>query len=362
MSHHGRTRDREPPDEPENVPLSPRATRLAAALTDWPRRRVTLTDLWRLLDQADPASSTQPTRRALLAETLADLADGGLLTLPAAQSWDRTASPHLPRFVTLPPTPTAPPPPRVVWHPALHWASETRLTPTQRQRLQQINAWLHRRSGTITVPTKERSLDIFGHEKTLDRLLPTGLFAPDRLTLALLCTRRAAPMLTTEQVGDGDILLIAENSDTFDSLSRVLSGRPGRVRRVGWGAGHAFEASVLSVPRLADARDISEIRYFGDLDAKGLQIPAAAARIADADHLPTVQPAYGLNAAMLSQATPQPGQPRQTATNAATLADWLPEALRGFAAEHLRAGRRLAQEAIGLEYLTTHDDWLADLT
>jgi hypothetical protein len=98
------------------------------------------------------------------------------------------------------------------------------------------------------------------------------------------------------------------------------------------------------------------------MDAKGLQIPAAAARIADAEHLPTIRPADGLNAAMLSHATPQPGQPRQNAANAANLTDWLPQALRGPAAEHLRAGQRLAQEAIGLEYLTSHDDWRADLT
>lgn len=55
--------------------------------------------------------------------------------------------------------------------------------------------------------------------------------------------------MLTHVVGDGDTVLVVENSDTFDSLVRALGERPGRVGVVGWGAGGGagFEASVLSL-------------------------------------------------------------------------------------------------------------------
>jgi hypothetical protein len=37
-----------------------------------------------------------------------------------------------------------------------------------------------------------------------------------------------------ERVGDGDVLLVAENSDTVDSLVRTLIERPGHIGLVGW--------------------------------------------------------------------------------------------------------------------------------
>lgn len=81
------------------------------------------------------------------------------------------------------------------------------------------------------------------------------------------------------------MLLVVENSDTFDSLVTVLRGRNDhRVGLVGWGAGAGFEASVLSIADLG--RAVSEVRYFGDLDENGLRIPASAGLIAQGVGLP----------------------------------------------------------------------------
>jgi hypothetical protein len=345
------------PDAEPNL----RAERLASGFTGWPRRRITLIELWRILDQTDPASRTSSTRRALLADALTNLAAAGRVVLPASASWDRTEEPHLPRFVTLPEPDTSASMIRaIIWHPMLSWADGERLTPTRCQLLAQVNQWLHTNRDTSIVPLRERSLEIFGYEKTLDRLTLTNLFEPGKLTLELLRCRRVAPRFTTAQVGDGDLLLIAENSDTFDSLIHVLSASTQHnVGLVGWGGGTAFEASVLSIARLT--RPVREVAYFGDLDEKGLRAPRNAAALAAQQDLPVVRPAVGLYEALFARARPQSGQRKTSPTVATELTSWLDPAHRTSAAAHLLGGERLAQEAVGLSYLTRSTDWLHDL-
>lgn len=250
----------------------------------------------------------------------------------------------------------------VVWRPALSWAADARLTPSQRGTLEHVNGWLHTARDPLVVPMRERSVELFGDEKALDRLLPTGLFGPGRLTLELLRCHRVAPRFITESVGSGsgagDLLLVVENSDTFDSLVRALRRSPGhRVGAVGWGAGAAFEGSVRSVDRTAAA----EIRYFGDLDEKGLRTPTHAAALAQREHLPPVLPAIGLYDALLRLADPQPGQRRVAEATAAQLTAWLAPEHRDLAASVLAGGQRLAQEAVGLAYLLRTWEWLTDL-
>ncbi|OHV69592.1 hypothetical protein BCD48_34710 [Pseudofrankia sp. BMG5.36] len=248
-----------------------------------------------------------------------------------------------------------------VWHPHLNWVPGTPLTPTQRADLEKINEWLYARRGVVSVPLRERSLEIFGDEKRLGRLLTSQLFADGRLALELLATYRVVVRFTSEQVGPGDLLLIAENSDTFDSLVRVLVERAGhRVGRVGWGAGGAFEASVLSVGRLDPP--VVEIAYFGDLDEKGLRIPANAAAVAVRERLPPVRPAHGLYDALLRRMRPGRAPKVVTAATAAELAIWLGPSHRTAVEDLLTSGRRAAQEAVNRDYLAAHDDWLYDLS
>jgi hypothetical protein len=163
----------------------------------------------------------------------------------------------------------------------------------------------------------------------------------------------------TVQVGDGPILLVVENSDTFDSLRTVLTDAPGQVGIVAWGAGGAFEASVLSIASIA--HDIRDIAYFGDLDARGLQVPANANRLATALGLPHIRPAIGLYTALRNSGHRQSGQTSPDSAAAAALASWLPPQHQAWAIELLTSGARIAQEAVGLTYLTGHDDWRTDL-
>jgi hypothetical protein len=338
---------------------SARARRLGDALADWPRRRIRLDELWGVLDKVEPTTRTDSRRRRILDGLIAELAAAGEIELPSTRSYDHTELPALPRFLSLRRETTPPQAPRrpPVWHPSLAWVPTSPLISSHLERLERVNDWLQANRDPLVVPSRERSVEIFGDEKALDRLIGTALFTPGRLGLELLRCRRVVPRLHCETVGSGGTLLVVENSDTFDSLVTVLGGRNDhRVGLVGWGAGAGFEASVLSIADLG--RTVSEISYFGDLDENGLRIPASAALIAEGAGLPPVRPATGLYGALFSRGNAQSGQRRVPADTAANLAAWLDSVHWEEAAGLLSAGLRLAQEWVGLSYLSRSDDWL----
>jgi hypothetical protein len=344
-----------------DVTFSARAQRMADSLAAWPRRRVQLAELWELLDQVDPSSRMGIRRRRILSELITELAAAQVAELPALRSYDRSEIPALPKFLILPRDSPVPGPRKaVVWHPSLAWVPQAGLTRSQMYVIEQVNQWLHHSRDHLVVPSRERSLEVFSDEKALDRLIGTALFGPGRLSLELLRCRRVAPRLHCESAGDGDLLLVMENSDTFDSLLTVLRGRGDhRVGLVGWGAGTGFEASILSIAHID--RAITEIRYFGDLDENGLRVPANAAALATSAGLPSVRPATGLYEVMFRQGTPLPGRRKLSAEAADDLASWLAPDHHQQAARLLVTGERLAQEAAGLAYLSRHEDWLEDL-
>lgn len=343
--------------------LSLRARRLAEDLAAWPRRRVQLAELWQLLDQAAPSTRLDARRRQLLSGLIGELASAEVLELPSPRSFDRSETPELPKFVVLVSRREAAAPETgksVIWHPSLAWAPRAGLTRPQLATVGMVNDWLHENRDQLIVPSRERSLEIFKNEKALDRLVGSALFGPGRLTFELLRCRRVVPRLHCEPAGVGNILLVVENSDTFDSLLTVLRDRDDhRVGLVGWGAGAGFEASVLSVSRIST--EMAEIRYFGDLDEKGLRIPSNAAVLAENAGLPLVRPADALYGAMLHRAAPQQGQRKLAHATAVGLAEWLSPDHQLDAVQLLTAGERAAQEAVGLSYLSRSDDWLNEL-
>ena len=153
------------------------------------------------------------------------------------------------------------------------------------------------------------------------------------------------PSLYCESAGEGDLLLVVENSDTFDSLLTVLREQGDhRVGLADWGAGTGFKASVLSIARID--RAITEVKYFGDPDESGLRVPANAAALAAGVGLPLVRPAAGLYGVMFRRGTPQPGQRKLSAETAADLARWLGPDHHAQAAWPLVTGERLAQETV----------------
>lgn len=334
-------------------PLSECAKRVAARLAAWPRWTATQEELWELLDEADPTSAGQASRRGKLAMVVAELAAAGLVKLPSTRLMDRTAQPPLPQRVTLIcRTPSAVSPRKiarsVAWRPELAWAARAELTRAQLARLEQLNVWFRDARPTCDVPMRERSLEIFGDEKVLDRLVRSALFGPGRLSLVQLHAYRSRPPLPAVHVGNGPVLLVVENSDTFETTARHLNSNPSDIGYVAWGAGAAFEASVTSVGRLPG---ITRIVYFGDIDADGLRFPASATMLAAELGLPPIEPAVSLYRLLFEHGHRAGGCQRIDAARAIALAGWLPANMRTAVVELLTSGGRLAQEAVGTELL-----------
>src|SRR5262249_32656342 len=126
-----------------------------------------------------------------------------------------------------------------------------------------------------------------------------------------------------------------------------------------FGAGANFSASVCYLTELAregPAASIQEIRYFGDLDRRGLEIPIAADAAAREVGLPRVRPAIGLWERLL-RVGERAAHPLVDTSMAQRLVTWLPQPLRPGAQEVLVAGARFAQEAVGTKLLASDSTW-----
>jgi hypothetical protein len=214
---------------------------------------------------------------------------------------DRSESPPPPHFIVPLDRITDPPVGReaagYAWRPELSWAARLPLRRSEFDALRAIQAFLRDRSvETPIVPTGERSLELFCDEKRLDVLRRNRrLFAPGRLSLEMLRARLFSPPFAYRRVGAGPVALVLENVATYHSvLATVPANSP--VGLVIFGAGGNFSASVCYLAELASegpASFIREIRYFGDLDRRGLEIPIAANAAAREVGLPAVRPAVG---------------------------------------------------------------------
>lgn len=321
----------------------PGARDLVVCLRATGRTRIDRAGLWRAFTEAVPSSHGSVDARRMLADAITELAAAGEL-VPSRATDD--GLPPLPRSVKLTRSATTPAEARPVepWHPELRAADGLR-TPSEAVR--QVNRWLFA-GGTRAevVPLRERALEITGDEKAFDAGLPVPL------TSQILRAERVTLPLHRLPVGDGPVLLVVENADTVHSLVRTLRAEPGPVGAVAWGAGNAFVSSVLSLV----AEPPTAIRYFGDLDAAGLRIPARASALAVSEGLPPVRPATGLYRALLEH-----GRPAPAAGVDHSDVDWLEPGLRGPVRDLFAAGHRLAQEAVGRRVLAADRAWRAGL-
>ena len=195
----------------------------------------------------------RPEQLVELDVTLRELAADGDIALPAPRSWDRTTTPALPRFVTIPaawPTtartvladPPVVPGARMVRVRAHHDRCAVRVA-----RRDSLTPRRRRCSRSRSFPCGLRSAEIFGDEKALERLATTGLFGHGRLTFELLGARRSPPPLHIVEAGSGPDLLVLENADPFWVCCDVTAS-PGRIGRVAFGgAGQAFLASAAAI-------------------------------------------------------------------------------------------------------------------
>ncbi|MEV7022335.1 Wadjet anti-phage system protein JetD domain-containing protein [Kitasatospora sp. NPDC093558] len=244
-----------------------------------------------------------------------------------------------------------------------------------------VNEWLMAAPAPAPLPMCERSLQIFGKdahlahfpepEKALRDLSFGWLFRDHVYLREFLDILRAEPPLLNEwyrakphergytSLMRGDVLFVVENYTTCWSLTRALATVDHRLGYLAWGIGKSFASSVRSI---RPDHGVGAIRYFGDLDASGLAIPARAAEQARAMGLPPVVPAAALYDALFEHGTPLPGKENPVSpARAAELASWLPERHRRRAVELLVGGRRIAQEWVNLDHLESSVEWHADV-
>ncbi len=165
----------------------------------------------------------------------------------------------------------------IAWHPWLARRITGQLTLPIKTRLQQLNTYLLRQSGSDKplfpglLGHRERSLLIFGDEKALDSM-PTDGWMHVALTLADMNTFRRAPPLPYESSGHCDLpAIIVENSDVYYRLCQ-LNRVQARWSLVIYGAGNKVSGQAECVSQLLEVEQVKQLLYFGDLDVAGLKI------------------------------------------------------------------------------------------
>lgn len=349
--------------------MSRMATELSRVLTESKLTRVPIDDLLARAHAVDPGLLGDPAGRSRFREALDELAAAGRLTLPAAGSraaWDRRSRPPMPLWVkrTAPARPRRERPEPRVWPHVLEKAGRLATRRDEQQLLERVTAWLRDNPEPAPVPVQERSAELFGDEKALDRHLKTRLFTTGALTLDLLaCYHAPLPFASQHVPGTGVTrLLVLENLATYTSFLTAARELPADGRpdlHIAWGHGEEFTRSVLSVPMLVPRPE--RVYYFGDLDRAGLRIAVGSAAAAAEHGLPAVRPAAAYYAHLLAGG---PAWHRPDTSNPSTSADhgalsaWLPSGMRSAVEDLLSGRRRIPQERLGLDALRANPAFL----
>lgn len=267
--------------------MDPLAEQLAEELraTAGQRKRLLAVECDDALVEVAPWTRSDPGRRRRLGELIAQLEDAG--ELARSVSVDNTARPELPKFVTLTGGAAEPVEPAGVgypWRPELEWAHSLRLTAAEFETLVVVQKFLRDHPDAPKLAHRERSLQLFGHEKRIDRLVRSRLFEDGRLSLGMLACWWAPPPIAWRGLAGRGSVVVSENAAGYHAVAAAWTGR---VTAVAYGAGGAFAQSVAS---LVDIGDIERISYIGDLDAEGVAIPQRAAEAAAAVGLPAPAP------------------------------------------------------------------------
>ncbi len=313
------------------------------------RRQADVAAVFNALANRMPTLKTDPDRWSVFVDLLIAAEAEDLIVLPSqdGDGWNRDVFPARPRWVRLPPAKKAKEKfdhRAFPWNPALCFlAGERSLPGGIREAALSIQRFLA--SGGATrpqIPVKERSFDVFGHEKRLDGLRHSEiLFGPGKASLELLRCYIVEPTPVAERFDQGEGIIIVENEATFDSFCR-LCRQKAAFRLVIYGRGHEIQKCAAYLNREANRYAVAQIVYFGDVDRRGLEIPhqlaqnsSLAARI-----VPLLQ-GYEF---LLRQVS---GAPEAVPE----FCSWLPEPLATQAASVISAGRAVPQEAFGWEEL-----------
>lgn len=322
------------------------------------RTKIALDSIRAVFLEAFPQWQGLTDRRERLRTLLDELAAAGRVQLPQDQrrSWEQSPAPALPRSISLVRELSALD--ASFNHRTFPWVLELAFIAglraiTNPDELRRIHDFLkdHPERRPI-VPVKERAFQLFGDEKRLDDLRKTKLFDTGRLTLEMLRCRDVSTSLSCipSPRPSGSTWLIVENEATFDSftrLNRVLSLHAGIVL----GSGRNVLRAVHFLETLLASSVHRDFFYFGDIDKHGIAIPMLLDR-----HLFERTGHHVVAAAEYYEWLLESSKidVMQSANVERSMAiGWLPVRLREPVQGVLNQGRRLAQEAIGWEFLCT---------
>ncbi len=321
------------------------------------RKRIRLAAVWQIFRRDIRGYTGDLNARPQLAALLNELEALGTLRQPKSKSrWDHVVDPPLPHWVELSVPDQHQPQPQPHNHRTIAWPATMRFV-SELPRVRNLEELLAIRrflaaGGTNRplVPIRERSLDLFGDEKRLDKLRKGALFRPGRLSLDLLRCHEVAPPLTWQPgpATNSRTVLILENLHSYDSFRR-FNRQKGQYRAIAYGHGSELHATIRDVPRLLADLDAQRVEYFGDLDAKGLEIAYAAHTWLCSCDL-TLSPATHWYQRLIDKALQRKleGAPQVPSAHAMR---WLPPTLRDRVTELLTAGYRAPQELVGWETL-----------
>lgn len=322
------------------------------------RSRVPIDVIWRTFQQLYPKLSISTEARGRLAELLRYLAQQEKLRLPKGKhGWDLGAQPPLPYWTQIFREKVQSKRPRmegIAWPPELKFAASLKSISHQ-DSLLAIRDWLAsggRKAGRV--PLKERSAEIFGDEKKLDRLLKTDLFAPGALNPDILRCYPVYPDLIWEK-GDpsAPTVLIIENSNTYHSFCRWNTKSNGYAACV-YGNGFMIHHTYLGLRQvLLETNPSALIQYFGDLDVSGIRIPTDLTHIMQKNGLPIVGPAEKWYEALLNQFIHISPKLRKVHPGEWSRKDleWFTPQLRHRIEEVFKMGFRVPQEFVGTCWL-----------
>jgi len=170
-------------------------------------------------------------------------------------------------------------PETVYWHP---WLAEkgaaTRVWGKHREKLKRLNQHLIRCDALNEDPfpgdilgQRERALRLFDDEKALDSMPDSGWKSVPLTREELRCVKKTPPLQCEYQPLGQQPPFILENVETFHRFVAINQATP-TWRAVIWGSGAQVSSQGDEIARLVIESGFQQVLYFGDLDAKGLEI------------------------------------------------------------------------------------------
>jgi Uncharacterized protein conserved in bacteria C-term(DUF2220) len=300
-------------------------------------------------------------------EMLNDLAQQGKVRLPKGkQGWDSSACPAVPKWLEVfrPREPDARPKmDEIAWPPELRFSASLE-SRTHQETLLKIREWLAAGGRKLNpVPLKERSADIFGDEKRIDKLMKTDLFAPGALTLETLRCFAVYPDLIWEKGrADASSILLIENSNTYHSFCS-WNERSKRYAACVYGNGFMIHHTCPELKKvLKETNPNATIEYFGDLDVAGIRIPIHLSSLLQKAGLPAATPAETWYEVLVAQFKKSRGKLKKAYPGIWSTKDlaWFSLPLRQEVEKAFQLGYRLPQEFVGTECLSANDRGQSD--